>query len=194
MQIERLRMKTYQLFCLSLLVCGGVAYKTVAGDHEPKPDISPEFKKVEAVAIEVLDSLQAISFKEQREYCGWIVDDGTDIFATKAVPGDESSCTVDYPEDSIVLLASYHTHGQHNPDYWSEAPSNDDIESDFDEEIYGFVSTPAGRIWVIDPYQEMLFQICGEGCVTADPNYDSSEYPPIPESGTPEEINELTDS
>lgn len=187
-------MKTYQILTLSLVVLGVVACNTVALEDESSPSVSPEYKQVEAIAISTLDSLQTVSFNERREYCGWIVDDGTNIFATKAVPGDESSCVIDDPKDSHVILASYHTHGQHNPEYWSEAPSPDDIESDFDLEVYGFVSTPGGRVWVIDPYQEEIFQVCGEGCVTSDPNYDPDDYPEIPQSGSEKEINRLTNS
>ena len=153
-----------------------------------------EFQKVQEIAVATLDQLQQQSFDEKREFCGYVIEFEGVLQATKPNVGDEGSCEIDDPDEAAIILASFHTHGQHNPEYWSEAPSPDDIEADFEEDTYGFVSTPGGRVWLVDPFQEEIFQICGEACVKQDPNYDAADYPAIPKRGTVEEMNALTDS
>ena len=98
----------------------------------------------------VFARLQPVSFRERREFCGYIgLDAKGNLIATKAARGDVSSCLADDPGD-MDIIASYHTHGGFDPDHYSEIPSGDDMEGDEEEGIDGWVATPGGRLWYID--------------------------------------------
>ena len=48
-----------------------------------------------------------------------------------------------------------------------------------DEGVYGYVATPGGRLWLNIFDEALAVQLCGPGCVTADPNYrHCGAYPP----------------
>ncbi len=148
------------------------------------------FKLLSEVAIQVLDQAQRQSFDEGLEYCGYIIEKDGMIFASPKVKGEEGSCLSSYPREDFAILASYHTHGSHNPDYDSEVPSVSDYYADSEDEIYGFVGTPGGRVWVIDPFQEEIFELC-EGCILRDKNFDADDYGFVPDQFTPQELEEF---
>jgi len=58
-----------------------------------------------------------------------------------------------------IIFASYHTHGAFSPDYSSELPSGDDMESDEAEGIDEWVATPDGRPCYIDTTDMFAHQI-----------------------------------
>ncbi len=150
-----------------------------------------DFEQMENIAIEKLNSIQQISFDNGIEYCGWILwKESGDVFAGEAVKGNEDSCDLPETPKDTVAIASYHTHGSHNPEYDSELPSVEDLEGDMHDEVYGFVATPGGRIWLTDPDQEAVFEICGESCVLQDPNYDAADTGKLAPSYTMEELEE----
>jgi hypothetical protein len=117
------------------------------------------------VAKEVLARLQVLSFEKNREYCGFIGyrADGV-LTATAATPGDAASCGAPFPRD-MAVTASYHTHGDFDPDYFNEVPSIIDLDSDAEFYMNGYVSTPGGRVWFIDGQVRSATQICGIGCL-----------------------------
>lgn len=125
-----------------------------------------------AFAKQVLDALQGISIDEKREYCGYIgYMPNNDLVATDAVAGDLTTCLADEPPEEMDIIASYHTHANYDPDQDSEVPSYEDVLGDQEEGIDGYVSTPGGRLWFVDGDRGIASQVCGIGCLTADPRF-----------------------
>ncbi len=124
------------------------------------------------LARSVLSALQQPSFDQNREFCGYIgLDFDGNLIASKATPGTVDSCLADDPVEIEVIFASYHTHGAFSEDYFNEVPSGEDMESDEEEGIDGYVATPGGRLWYIDTEVMVASQICGIGCLPADPDF-----------------------
>ncbi len=122
-------------------------------------------------AVAYLDGLQQQSIRENRELCGFIgTDDSGAMVATAPVQGTAFGCEIDWPEE-IVVLASYHTHSAFDSAADSEVPSSDDVAGDVSDKIAGFISTPGGRVWRIDGTTGVARQVCGLGCVFADPDF-----------------------
>ena len=112
------------------------------------------FERVDAVAEAVLMEAQALSLANNREYCGYIAFNAADkLQFTAPIRGDIESCEPPVVPDSWELIASYHTHGAldpNNPDFSFELPSSGDLESDSDEGVDGYLSTPGGRFDTVD--------------------------------------------
>ncbi|MDJ0641738.1 MAG: DUF4329 domain-containing protein [Erythrobacter sp.] len=128
---------------------------------------------IESFVRSQLDSLQARSFAEGIELCGFVFEDENgNLDTTEVYVGETASCSYDYrwPLD-VRPVAGYHTHGGYNPQYDDEAPSIFDMEQDIEFRIDGYVSTPGGRFWRVDWQNERAIQICGEGCLAQDPKY-----------------------
>lgn len=130
----------------------------------------------EALMRATFEDLNPISIAENVEYCGYLgfTADG-ELTVSPPTRGDEGSCLSDDPTNLELIIASYHTHGAHSPDYSSELPSGTDMEGDEEEGIDGWVATPGGRIWYIDTTDMITRQICGIGCTAADPNFVQGE-------------------
>lgn len=147
-----------------------------------------------ALARAVLSQLQPLSFANNIEYCGYIgLDDDGQLIASAATPGDEGSCLSEDPVEIAVITASYHTHGAYSPDYDSEIPSGDDVEGDEAEGIDGYVATPGGRFWFIDTTDLVISQICGIGCLPADPAFQPGDWGPIAQSYSYDQLIERLD-
>lgn len=142
--------------------------------------LQPEQAAQRTLAQATLDSLQVRSIAEQREYCGYIGYDPAGILlATAAVAGSLDGCDIPDPPKNWTIAASYHTHGSYDYEYDSEVPSIDDMIGDLEEGVDGYISTPGGRLWMIDFMQEHARMLCDVGCVTADPNFrPDPEYRP----------------
>ncbi len=124
-----------------------------------------------AVARAVLASLQDLSFRKRREYCGYIgYNEQAELVATPATGGTQASCSADFPDD-IAVTASYHTHGAFDRGYFNEIPSDIDMEGDAAFLLNGYVSTPGGRLWYIDGRAMVARQICGLGCLPVAPGF-----------------------
>ncbi len=173
----------YWLKICSIVILLGIGGALSAGE--------PEYKEIEVIAIRALAEIQPTSIAEGVEYCGWIIEENQTIKSTKPFRGHVDYCDSEYPNGNVILLASFHTHGGHNPDYNSEVPSDTDMEADFQDDTYGFVGTPGGRVWLIDPFQQEAFMVCDESCIPQDQNYDARDYPPIPESFSEDELLEF---
>ncbi|MEL7026264.1 MAG: DUF4329 domain-containing protein [Pseudomonadota bacterium] len=134
----------------------------------PEPD-----SDFTARAIGYLDGLQAPSFDENREFCGYFgYDEAGDFYASGPEEGGEDFCEPVLPDPGIEVIASYHTHGAYGPEHDAEVPSPEDIESDMAEGVFGYISTPGGRIWLVDWRDGVARQVCGASCVSVDPDYD----------------------
>lgn len=151
----------------------------------PNPDIL-------AVARNVLTNIQPRSIRENREYCGSIVQraDGS-LYATKPEKGGADWCQISFFDEVPTYrpgdreVADYHTHSAYSPDADSEVPSPTDMSNNGEEGIPGYVSTPGGRLWFIRADGRLTYQICGVGCLPQDPNF-------VPETGVWTVPNSLT--
>ena len=53
-----------------------------------------------------------------------------------------------------------------------ELPSTGDLESDMDEGVDGFLSTPGGRFWFIDTIDEVVIMLGDIGYFKKDRNFE----------------------
>ncbi len=145
-----------------------------------------------AAAREVLLQLQARSFAENREYCGYVgIIPGVGYAATEVTRGRTDSCLSRADESRFVeITASFHTHAGFDPYADSEVPSVDDLLGDMDEGVNGYVATPGGRFWYIDGARGVAWQICGLGCMGQDPNFIPGDAGPIAQSYTLQQLRQ----
>lgn len=152
-----------------------LALSSAARAQESDPWDSLTFEQLSGVAETALTKAQALSLRNNREYCGYIAfDDRGQLRFTAPLKGEVESCEPPYVADEWELVASYHTHGAidpDEPDFTFELPSSDDIRADIDEDIDGFLATPGGRFWFIDTIEEVVFQIGGIGYFRKDENF-----------------------
>lgn len=126
----------------------------------------------EALIRATFADLNPISIEQNVEFCGYVGFTADGALAVSApARGTKDSCLADDPVNLDLVTASYHTHAAFSPDYSSELPSGTDMEGDEDEGIDGWVATPGGRLWYIDTTDMITRQICGIGCLPADPNF-----------------------
>jgi len=159
-----------------------IALLTACGpeDEEPSgpvmrttqaPDTS-ESTAESRLAKTTLEALQDLSFRENTEFCGYLVIlPNGEMAATPAAQGDYQSCLADEVPEDQVIIASYHTHGAFEYDTPAEFPSTGDVEGDEAEGIDGYISTPGGRMWFVDGSETTVSQLCRTGCLSQDPNF-----------------------
>ncbi len=129
---------------------------------------------IEAARV-TLAGIQNSSFDKNREFCGLIGRNAQgNLVVTRPRQGSADGCR---PRSfrmfsNTEVLASYHTHGAHIPGETVEVPSTYDLHADAEEGIFGFVSTPGGRFWIIEPERDQVRLLCGMGCLPHDPDYD----------------------
>lgn len=143
----------------------------------------------EEIIKQLFANLNPQSIEENVEFCGYIGQntDG-ELAVTPPTKGEPGSCYADDPVSLELIFASYHTHGAYSYDYSSELPSGNDMEADEQEGIDGWVATPGGRLWYIDTTDMITRQICGLGCLPADPNFVAGDDGRILESYTYDEL------
>ncbi|MEM7491132.1 MAG: DUF4329 domain-containing protein [Pseudomonadota bacterium] len=143
-----------------------------------------------AVARDALSDLQAPSFRENREFCGIVgrVGDGR-MAITRPSRGSVAGCSPRGYRGMAEVVATYHTHGAFLADFDNEVPSLYDLESTIQDGVDGFVATPGGRFWWVDPRRAEVRLICGPGCLPSDPRYVPEE---IPEVLTLDQLRERT--
>lgn len=141
--------------------------------EQPKRETIAAQSDVNAFAKTTLNGLQRRSFDNDREYCGLIFEDDEGALSTSEISaGTEAECQFAYTVPmGKFAIATFHTHGGFNDGYDSEAPSLLDMETDLDDRIDGYISTPGGRIWHIDWQVETASQLCGVECIRQDPRY-----------------------
>ena len=142
-------------------------------------------------AKQILDALQLRSFKNNREYCGYIGVNEAGVFvATGPTLGETDACDLEAPPESTDVLASYHTHSGFSEDHLSERPSAIDLEGDIEDGIDGYVSTPGGRFWFNDAAKGEARAICGAYCLAYDPDYKPDDNAPTDTIYSLEELQE----
>ncbi|QXT40220.1 DUF4329 domain-containing protein [Gymnodinialimonas ceratoperidinii] len=139
-----------------------------------------------AAARGALLQLQARSFAENVEYCGYVgrLPDGR-LTATEVTRGDSWGCLSRANESRFVeIVASFHTHAGFDRGADSEVPSTNDMRGDIEERVNGYVATPGGRLWYIDYRRAEARQVCGLGCMGQDPGFVPGDAGPIAASYT----------
>ena len=138
-----------------------------------------------AFIMDILGDLQVISFRENREYCGYIGLDAQDrLRRTEFSPGVEAGCALPQIPPGMRVLASFHTHSTYSPLYASEFPTSQDLASDAQLDVDGYIATPGGRLWYHDSDTLTVRQLCGRGCLPQDPGYDPTDDGPLRASFT----------
>jgi len=187
MHSRKFRIAVSVIGLVALLGCADAT--VVASDL---PSVTGRTEDIDRFAIGVLGSLQARSIAESREYCGAIFESPDGGLATSPIArGTEASCDIKF--SALPVVAWFHTHGSFSPRYDNEVPSVEDVEGDFNARIDGYVATPAGRVWLIDYETGIIRQLCGRGCITADPNDDPRAALPVPQSLTLAELRARLD-
>ncbi|UAB77057.1 DUF4329 domain-containing protein [Erythrobacter sp. SCSIO 43205] len=163
----------YALCAIAFVVILIRAYGNVKGPEALQATLPQA--EVEAFAKEQLNAVQSRSFSENIELCGIIFESADATLGMgRKTGGSEATCDlIYYDEPGMVPVASFHTHGSYGPQYDSEVPSIQDIQSDMASGIDGYVATPGGRFWHIDHETGTARLICGEGCLVQDPKYRS---------------------
>ena len=157
-----------RIACLSLLV----PFLLLSVGSAQAQSRSELVDELDLFAVAHLDKLQALSIRDNVEYCGLFGYDASGkIAATKAMRGLRDSCDPGIEPPGFDVVASYHTHGAYSRDADTEVPSADDLLGDFDEGIDGYVATPSGRVWLNLVEEELSILLCGPGCVRADPKF-----------------------
>lgn len=127
---------------------------------------------VDVFARNYLDTIQARSIADSREYCGYFFRDSAGrLHASPPRRGTFSGCRMPEPNRGSSVFASYHTHGAYGPHFDREVPSPLDLMADFALGLDGYISTPGGRVWDVNHITQDARQVCGLGCVTADPQF-----------------------
>ncbi len=165
-------MKAFLLFGMVLVLTPSMA------NADDRNDLLDE---LDLFAAGHLDKVQPRSFADNVEYCGLFgIDAYGRLVASDARRGLADNCEPPYaPASWSEVLASYHTHGAYEAASQSESdtlsdsevPSLTDLEADIDEGVDGYVATPGGRLWFNDIEQEVAYQLCGLGCLKADPKF-----------------------
>lgn len=124
---------------------------TVLSSGDDNRDNSPRFATQNEAAFNVLNGINPVSVRENREHGGWIfrTADGT-FGSTDPVAGTVSSVNIGIPAQVIpggtVASASYHTHGGPDPRFDNENFSPQDVLSDIQQGVDGYLGTPAGLL------------------------------------------------
>lgn len=168
-----MRISTLRRFLSVLLACAALsacdAPQVISGATAPAASTAISRDERDAFVRQFLDSIQAQSIAESREYCGYFVLSGGQLAATTPRPGTEASC--DYGPIPRNTVASYHTHGSYGAQYDNEVPSGFDLISAREVAFDDYVSTPGGRLWRVDGSTGNATQLCGLGCLVDDPNF-----------------------
>ena len=170
------------LAAIPLVGCGGAPYPLGSG-------LVPD-ETFHAQARAAFATYQAISFAEDIEVCGYFGLDASGAFiASNPVGGTNDSCTVrDIPEALVDIVASYHTHSSFDAGADSEVPSVDDVLSDMGEQVFGYIGTPGGRLWLVDWRTASATQLCGLYCLTSDDDFIQGDAGRIAQSYTLDDL------
>lgn len=158
---------------------------------EPRPQ--PQTQSEIAFMSALFNDIQLPSFEQDREFCGLIgVDAAGNYVATEATRGREATCLPPDPDFAdFTVLASYHTHGSHNDEYFNEVPSFDDMRTDIEDGTDGYIATPGGRMWYVDARARVARQICGVNCLIRDPDHSDDPDFPVQQTYTLDELRDF---
>lgn len=142
-----------------------------------------------AFVHELLTDMQLRSFASNRETCGYIGRDRAGrMMASQINTGTEASCYLPQIPSGMRPVASVHTHGRYSPYYASEFPTVQDMTTDAEDGINGYISTPGGRLWYVDSDRMVARQLCQRGCMPQDPRYRPEDDGPVRPSFTVQEL------
>jgi hypothetical protein len=170
---------------------GLIGGATAAKDATTRPAPRAPDPAERALATSILADLQARSFAQNREFCGFILTDGEGrLFPSPVNAGSEATCPLPQVPRGVALVASFHTHGTYSPFYQSEYPTVQDMLIDAATGTNGYISTPGGRLWYVDSRAMVVTLLCGRGCLPQDPFYDPTQDGDIRPSYTLDELIE----
>jgi hypothetical protein len=95
--------------------------------------------------------------------------------------------------ETMMLIASYHTHAGYRADIDSEVPSVDDMFADEAEDTNGFVATPGGRLWYIDSRKMVATQVCSIACLHKHDTFKPNMFGPVKTRYTLDELIDRED-
>lgn len=126
----------------------GVAAVALSSGDSGK-DGAPRFSVRHNAARDVLNEINPLSVRQNREHGGWIYRNADNTFGyTAPVAGTVSSVNLGDPVSSVPngtrASASYHTHGGPDPRYDNENFSPQDLLGDRIVGVDGYLGTPAG--------------------------------------------------
>ena len=156
---------------LALLCC---ACSSLNDEPAPYERFQPQSEAEINYVKSILKDAQTLSFESNREYCGYITLNETGDFShTDFIKGKKNHCTANAPNDEVITLASFHTHGAFSEEHDSEIPSSDDLKADIYEGLDGYISTPGGRLWYSSAMDKGVTLICNRNCLLSDPDYEN---------------------
>ncbi len=133
---------------LALLGAGLVAVSIAGSSGSESKDEAVRIRDRNNAARTVLNQINPVSVRQNREYGGWIYRNADGTFGyTDPVAGTVSSVDIGSKRSvpgGTSASASYHTHGGPDPRYKNEEFSPADLLSDRIEEVDGYLGTPAG--------------------------------------------------
>ncbi len=101
-------------------------------------------------AFEVLNDINPVSVRENREYGGWVFLNADGSYSySNPVRGEAASVLL--PNPTLVtpaggqLSASYHTHAAFDPRYDNENFSPTDLDLNRSFNVDGYLATPGGQ-------------------------------------------------
>lgn len=127
----------------------GVGVLAAAVSSGDGSDESARFATADEAAFDVMNRINPVSVQQNREHGGWIFRKPDGSFnSTNPVAGGVASVNIGNPVTSVppgtAATASYHTHGGPDPRYDNENFSPQDILSDIQAGVDGYLGTPAG--------------------------------------------------
>jgi len=135
---------------LLLIGAGVVAAAGLSSSGSDGQDAVVRFRSQRDAAFDVLNGINPTSIRENREYGGWVFVNADGSFSsTSPVRGEAAS--VRLPRRSIVIpvggraTATYHTHAAFDPRFDNENFSPQDLESDRQLGVDGYLGTPGGQ-------------------------------------------------
>lgn len=126
---------------------GVAAIAISSGDDDN--DGAQRFSVRNNAARDVLNDINPVSVRQNREHGGWIYRNADNTFGyTNPVAGTVSTINIGNPATSVPMgttaSASYHTHGGPDPRFDNENFSPQDLLSDRLARTDGYLGTPAG--------------------------------------------------
>lgn len=126
----------------------GVAAVALSSGDSDK-DGARRFSVRHNAAREVLNDINPVSVRQNREHGGWVYRNADNTFGyTDPVAGTVASVNLGNPVSSVPngtrASASYHTHGGPDPRYDNENFSPQDLLGDRIVGVDGYLGTPAG--------------------------------------------------
>lgn len=138
------------------LIGGGIAAAaSLSSSGSATADSLTRFRTQNEAARDVLNGINPRSITLNREFGGWVFVNLDGSFGSSTpVIGQAASVTLPNPALAVPqgsnITASYHTHGAFDPRFDNENFSRQDLESDRQLFIDGYLATPLGQFKLHD--------------------------------------------